>query len=386
MPLRWLTAGESHGKSLLLIIEGLPAGISIDISLLQQELKRRKKGYGRGKRMEIEEDEVEILSGLRGGKSIGSPISLLIKNRDFENWKEIMDPFSGKGGELTSPRPGHADLAGGFKYGFQDLRNVLERASARETAVRVAAGALAKSFLKEFGIQVISQTLAVGNVFSEKRIFSLRDAEKIESSPLRCLDGGKEVEMMKLIDEAKRKGDTLGGIFEVVAFGVPPGLGSYVQWDKRLDGRLAQALLSIPSVKGVEIGEAVFQASNFGSKAHDEIFFDERKGFYRRTNYCGGLEGGVTNGEKIILKGYVKPIPTLGKPLRSVDIITKREKKASRERADICVVPAAGVVAEAMVSLILADSFLEKFGQDNLDDIKNSYQSYLSRIEWKRET
>jgi chorismate synthase len=386
MLLRWLTAGESHGPSLLLIVEGLPAGISVDFSFLQQELQRRKKGYGRGKRMEIEEDEVEVISGIKGGKSIGSPISLLIKNRDFENWKEVMDPFSGRGGELTSPRPGHADLAGSFKYSFKDLRNVLERASARETAARVAAGALAKNFLREFGIYVISQTLAVGDIFSEKKISSLKDAKEIEASPLRCLDKDKEGEMMKLIDKARREGDTLGGVFEVVAFGVPPGLGSYVQWDKRLDGKLAQALLSIPSVKGVEVGEAIFQASNFGSKVHDEIFFEEEKGFYHRTNYCGGLEGGISNGENIVLKGYVKPVPTLGEPLMSVDIITKEKKKASRERADICVVPAAGVVAEAMISLVLTDFFLEKFGQDSLDDIKRSYESYLSRIEWKRET
>jgi chorismate synthase len=384
MPLHWLTAGESHGQALLVIVEGLPAGLSIDFPFLQKELERRRKGYGRGKRMELEGDKAEVISGVRGGKSIGSPISILIKNRDYENWKEVMDPFSGEGKELTSPRPGHADLAGGFKYGHRDLRNVLERASARETTVRVAAGALAKIFLREFDIFILSQTLAVGNIYSGKRISSLREAEEIESSPLRCLDREKEREMIRLIDEARVEGDTLGGVFEVVAFGVPPGLGSYTQWSRRLDGKLAQSLLSIPSVKGVEIGEAAFQASSFGSKAHDEIYFESKKGFYRKTNYCGGLEGGVSNGESIVLKGYVKPIPTLGKPLMSVDIITKKKRRAGRERADICVVPAAGVVAEAMVSLILADAFLEKFGQDSLDDIRKSYESYLSRIEWKR--
>ncbi len=386
MPFRWFTAGESHGPSLVVIIDGLPAGLSVDISFIRSELARRRKGYGRGNRMKIEGDEPEVVAGIRGGKTLGSPVAILIRNRDYENWQEAMDPFFGRGRELTSPRPGHADLAGGFKYGHSDLRNVLERASARETAARVAAGALAKLFLASFEIFIQSHTVAIGNVYSTQRPSSLEDWEMIETSPVRCLNEEKATQMMELIKKAQEEGDTLGGMFEIIVWGVPPGLGSYTQWDKRLDGKLGQALLSIPSVKGVEIGEARFQAEEFGSKAHDEIFFEEDVGFFRKTNFCGGLEGGITNGEDIVLKCLVKPIPTLRRPLRSVDISTKELVTAGKERADVCVVPAAGVVGEAMTALVLVEVFLDKFGGDNLEDIKKSFNTYLSRIEWKRRT
>ncbi len=376
--IRWLTSGESHGKGISAIIEGLPAGFSVDIEFINNELARRQKGYGRGKRMKIEHDRVEILAGVRFGKTIGSPVHLFIGNKDYENWKDIMkiEPCK-ESPKVTSPRPGHADLAGTLKYGFTDIRNVIERASARETAVRVAVGAIFKLFLKEFGITSYSHTIAIGGVNVSERI---RGSDELEDTPLRSADPEKEKQMIKFIDEAKSRKDTVGGIIEVVVKGVCPGLGSYSQYDKRLDARIAHAMLSIPSIKGIEIGEAFENSKKFGSDVHDEIFHNNEKGFYHKTNHAGGVEGGITNGEDIVIHLAIKPIPTLGKPLHSVDILTKEKRLAQKERADICVVPAVGVIAEAMLAFVVACAFLEKFGTDTMDDIKSSYNLYMKRI------
>lgn len=382
---RWLTAGESHGPALVVIIEGLPAGLKLSRKFIQMELARRWLGYGRSDRRRIEKDEVEVLAGLRGGKTIGSPIALLLRNLDFAKWQGLMDPWDvTKTEAVTTPRPGHADLPGSLKYAHEDVRNVLERASARETAVRVAAGAFAKLFLKEFDIEILSQVISIGRVKTGQRLKSAEEQSQVDASLVRCLDTAASKKMIKLIEEAKLKKDTLGGIFELVVWGVPPGLGSYVSWESRLDTRLAAAVISIPSVKGVGFGEGFNSASFWGSQFHDVIYYDEKKGFYRKTNRAGGLEGGVTNGEPIRLKAAVKPIPTLGQPLPTVDIKKREEGSAWRERADICVVPAAGVVAEAMVALVLTQVFLEKFGGDSFSDVQQSYHNYLSRIEWKR--
>ncbi len=376
--IRLLTSGESHGKGISAIIEGLPANIPIDIAFINNELIRRQKGYGRGKRMKIEHDKVQILAGLRYGKTIGSPINLFITNKDYKNWKDIMQIEPGKESiGITSPRPGHADLSGILKYNFRDIRNVIERASARETAIRVAAGAIFKLFLKDFGITFYSRTISVGKINS---IEINRKYEELDDTPLRCSDPVKEKQMMKLIDEAKNKKDTVGGITEVVAKGVCPGLGSYSQYDKKLDARIALAMLSIPSVKGIEIGKAFENSKKFGSTVHDEIFYNTEKGFYRKTNRAGGIEGGISNGEDIIINLAIKPIPTLGKPLHSVDILTKEKRLAQKERADICVVPAVGVIAEAMLAYVISCAFLEKFGNDNMDDIKSNYNLYINRI------
>ena len=376
--IRLLTSGESHGKGLSVIIEGLPAGVPVDVEFIDDELLRRQRGYGRGKRMAIEKDRVEIVSGVRYGKTIGSPVSLFIANRDYENWKEIMQVEPGPNADrVTSPRPGHADLAGVLKYGLDDTRDVIERASARETAARVASGAVLKLFLRHFGIALYSHTVAVGGIGINER---KRKRDELENTPLRCMDPDKEREMMELIDEAKRRGDSLGGMSEVVACGVCPGLGSYSHYDRRLDARIAHAMLSIPSVKGFEIGDAFENSKKCGSDVHDEIFYSEEKGFYHRTNRAGGIEGGVSNGEDVVVRLAVKPIPTLRKPLRSVDILTKEERLAQKERADVCVVPAVGVIAEAMLAFVISDAFVEKFGGDCLDDIKSHYDLYVKRI------
>ena len=376
--IRWLTSGESHGQALSTIIEGLPAGIKIEIDFINSELARRQKGYGRGKRMRIEKDRVEILSGVRSGKTIGSTLHLLIINKDYKNWKNVMQIERGFSKEkLTGPRPGHADLGGILKYGFDDIRNVIERASARETAVRVAAGAIFKLFLKEFGIEIYSHTHAIGNI--ETRIRK-RNFNKIDDTPLRCVDPEKEKEMVALVDEARNRGDTVGGISEVIAQGVCPGLGSYGHYDRRLDARIAGAMLSIPSVKGVEIGSAFDNAKGFGSEVHDEIFFSKRRGYYRKTNHAGGLEGGMSNGEEIIVRLAVKPIPTLGTPLHTVDMRTKMPTLAHKERADVCVVPAVGVIGETMLAYVIADALCEKFGGDSVVDTKMSYYCYVARI------
>jgi chorismate synthase len=343
--LRFLTAGESHGKALVAILDGCPAHLPLTVQEINRDLFRRQLGYGRGPRMQLEKDRVEILSGIRRGKTIGSPIALLIPNRSTELFEKV----------VTCPRPGHADLAGALKYYHKDIRNVLERASARETAARVAVGTICRKLLSVFRIVIESRVVEIGRFTQEK-------------------------EWRKAIDQAKKEGETLGGVFEVVAKGVPPGLGSYVQADLRLDGRLAQALMSIPAVKGVEIGLGFGVANLPGSQVHDEIYYQKGKGFSRRTNRAGGIEGGVTNGEPIILRAAVKPIATLRKPLNSVNLLTKKETLAHVERSDVCAVEPAAVVGEAVVAFVLAQAFLEKFGGDSLEEIKDNYSSYQKRI------
>lgn len=407
--LRYLTSGESHGKQLTVIVEGMPAGLEVNRAYIDHDLIRRQGGYGRGGRMKIESDKVEITSGVRWGKSLGSPICLVVKNRDWENWIEVMAagvPHAVENGkEVTRPRPGHADLAGGLKYGHRDLRNVLERSSARETAARVAAGAVAKKFLAEFGVNVMSWVLEIGgvrirevNAFEGITLFAEALFKKAEGSPVRCPDPVAEKKMIKRIDDAKKKGDSVGGVFQVTATGVPPGLGSHVQWDRKLDGRLAAVLMSVQAIKGVEVGAGFKAGSLPGSKVHDAIFYESaapksRQGgkagvgywpqsprFYRKTNNAGGIEGGMSNGEPIVLGAVMKPIPTLYKPLHSVDIITKEPFKASVERSDVCAVPAAAVVAEAVVAFELAAVFLEKFGGDSMSEIERNYRGYLRQI------
>jgi len=379
--LRFLDAGESHGKCLLGIIEGFPAGLSLNEENINRNLKRRQGGYGRGERMQIEQDRVEILSGLVEGKTIGSPLGLMIKNKDWENWKEK------KFLPLTISRPGHTDFAGAIKYGFKDVRKVLERASARQTAMRVAIGSVASSLLEEFNIEIYSYVLRIGQVKANRTAsFSREVKEEINKSPVYCVDGIASIGMCREIDRAREKGDTLGGVFEVIITGVPIGLGSYVEWDRRLDARLASAFMSIPGVKAVEIGEGVEASKKKGSAVHDEIFAQEKSQkdsfrYYRKTNRAGGVEGGITNGEDVVVRTYIKPIPTLINPLRSIDFATKKETKAIYQRSDICVVPAASVVGEAVAAWEIAAAFLEKFGGDSLLEIKENYKNYRKRLQ-----
>jgi chorismate synthase len=380
---RFLTAGESHGRGLTVIIEGVLAGLPLDEEYIAHDLRRRQAGYGRSPRMGIEQDRAEILSGVRHGLTIGSPIALLIWNRDWENWKEMMSvsPPEQEIQLLTRPRPGHADLAGVTKYGLEDIRPILERSSARETAARVAAGAVARRFVEEFGIEIHSHTLAIGEQWAN--LEGPVDWQQVEQSPVRCADAEAGKSMMAAIDEAISMGDTVGGVFEVMATGVPIGLGSHAHWDRRLDGRIAQIIMSIPSVKGVEIGEGFRLANLKGSQAHDLIEVSHNKSPYpwqHATNRAGGIEGGISNGEPIVVRAVVKPIPTLGQPLDSVDLATKAKVKAHSERSDICAVPAAGVIGEAMLALVLADAILEKFGGDNLKETRRNYHSYLRSI------
>lgn len=389
MTIRFLTAGESHGRALVALVEGFPAGMPVDVEFITRELRRRQQGFGRGARQKIERDRAEILSGVRHGRTLGSPIALLIENRDFANWQEVMalEPRAfedeRKARRVVRPRPGHADLAGGLKYNTHDLRDILERASARETAARVAAGALAKLLLREFSIEVSSHVLMVGGVPEQPRDdVSWEEIRAIpEDSPLRCADRELEAQMIARIEEAMRAGDTLGGLFEVVAHGVPPGLGAHTQWDRRLDGRLAQALMSIQGVKAVEIGLGVAAARWPGSRVHDEIFYDhtERR-FYRKTNRAGGIEGGISNGEEIRVRGYLKPLSTLRRPLRSVNILTKEPAEAAFERSDVTAITAAGVIGEAMVALVLAQALREKFGGDSLEEMKRQFLAYREQL------
>lgn len=366
--LRFLTSGESHGEMLIAILEGMPAGLTISSNFINNELKRRQLGFGRSERMQIETDEAEIVSGLYNNKTIGSPICLIIKNKGLSQWTKI-----------TSPRPGHADLAGITKYGFNDIRGVLERASARETVTRVAIGAIIKQLLKEFNITIFSLVIEIGGVkLNYKGSYDENLKVKVEKSYLSCPDEITEEKMKTKINKAKKMGDSLGGIFEVVGLNIPVGLGSYVHFDRRLDACLAYALMSIPAIKGVEIGAGFCLASKYGSEVHDEIFYDKH-GFYRKTNNAGGIEGGMSNGEPIILRAVMKPIPTLEKPLKSVDILTKEQTKACKQRSDICAVPSAAVVGEAMVSYEIANSFLEKFGGDSLTEIKKNYKNYIKK-------
>jgi len=384
MAIRFLTSGESHGKGLSVILEGFPAGLPISADEIDIELARRQRGYGRGGRMLIEKDRVEIISGIRKGETLGSPITLFVKNKDYENWEKIMGPdFSNEniGRPLQRPRPGHADLPGGIKYNHRDLRNILERASARETTVRVAAGAIAKKFLKIFGIIVQSHVQQLGSVVSKTKISNYDNLnEKADKSPVRMLEEKAGKRAIALIDKAKLKGDTLGGIFEVLITGVPIGLGSHVQWDKKIDGRLAHFLLSLQAVKGVEIGEGFKNAGLFGSEVHDEIAYNKRMGFHHFTNRAGGIEGGMSNGEPIILRVAKKPISTLRKPLRSVDIETKKEIRAAYERSDVCALPAASVIGEALCAWVISDAFLEKIGGDFMEEVRARYKIYLKHI------
>ncbi|MBM4140022.1 MAG: chorismate synthase [Nitrospira sp.] len=446
--LRFLTSGESHGKALIGILEGIPSGLSLSAEDIDRDLRRRQGGYGRGGRMKIESDHAEIISGVRWGKTIGSPVSIVIENKDYKNWQDVMRPDNppefphtplwkrgaggdfkgGLGGFVTRPRPGHADLSGAIKYNQHDIRNILERSSARETAMRVALGAIAKKFLSEFTIKVGSYVIQIGGIKMQDSRCTIQDKkimyhascimyrelfEKAEKSPVRCPDKKASKKMITLIDKALKQGNSLGGIFEVFSTGVPIGLGSHIQWDRRLDGRLAQALMSIQAIKGVEIGLGFEMSRRFGSEVMDEIFYQAKGkdqtpphppldkggsrggniselrtpnseldifGFYRKTNYAGGIEGGMTNGMPIILRAAMKPIPTLRRPLRSIDIITKETVKAVYERSDVCAVPAAGVIGEAMVALTIADAFLEKFGGDSITEVRRNYNSYIEYV------
>jgi chorismate synthase len=384
---RFTTAGESHGRALVAILEGMPAGMAVDTAGIDRELARRQWGYGRGGRMKIEQDHVEILSGVRHGLTLGSPIALLIQNKDWANWTDVMsiearEISPEKARRLKRPRPGHADLAGGQKFGARDLRNILERASARETTVRVACGALAKQLLTSFGAEIRSHVMQLGGI-PEKPLTLGWDAIAAiaEDAPLRCADAQLEQQMVQLIDRKREAGDTVGGIFEVVARCVIPGLGSHTAWDLKLDGRLAQAVMSIPAVKAVSIGAGSEASALPGSEVHDEIAYNtETKEFIRETNRAGGLEGGVTNGEEIRIRGHLKPLSTLRRPLRSVDIDTKQEELAAFERSDITAVPAAGVIGEAMVALVLASAMREKFGGDSLGEMKRNFEGYREQL------
>lgn len=382
--LRLLTAGESHGPGMVAILEGFPAQVPISREDLQLQMRRRQLGYGRGARMKIETDEVEVTGGIRAGKTLGSPIGLLVRNLDFQNWKDVMSvwdqPAESKK-RISRPRPGHADLAGGLKYNEHDLRNILERASARETVVRSAAGFLCKQLLEHLGIHIGSHVLTIGNVHSAEKNPAWDKIQPVQQSErLRCVDPASEDKMIAAVDEAKQKKETLGGIFQLVAVHVPAGLGSHVHWDRKMDGRIAQAILSVPAVKGVSLGDAFSIAQKWGSEVHDEIFFDKTKGFYRKTNLAGGLEGGVTNGQELRILVAMKPLSTLMKPLQSVDVDTKEQQEAVVERSDVCSVPAAGVVAEAMLALVLADAVLEQFSSDTLQDLLAAVKTYRNRI------
>ncbi len=398
--LRYITAGESHGRALVGILEGMPSGLSLASDDIDRDLKRRQGGYGRGGRMKIESDHAEILSGVRWGKTIGSPIALMIENKDFKNWSDGMSSDVAADGSIpavTRPRPGHADLAGAIKYDLHDIRNILERSSARETAMRVALGATARKFLAEFGIAIGSYVTAIGNVMMRRTDIMTHDPKsllssfrKAERSAVRCPDEAVSKRMVKAIDKAIKGGDSLGGIFEIFVAGVPVGLGSHVQWDRKLDGRLAQAVAGIQAIKGVEVGLGFEMGCRSGSEVMDEIFYGadrppigkkgRRSRFFRRTNNSGGIEGGMSNGMPIILRAAMKPIPTLRRPLRSVDITTKKSVKAAYERSDICAVPAAGVIGEAMVALTIADAFLEKFGGNSLAEVTRNYNAYSEYV------
>jgi chorismate synthase len=386
--LRFETAGESHGECLVATLTGLPAGIPISIEYLNRQLWRRQQGYGRGGRMKIETDQVHIVSGVRRSQTIGSPIAILLENKDWKNWTDILpieekDANPERAKPVYRPRPGHADLAGAIKYDFSDARYILERASARETTARVAIGAIAKTFLKQFNIEVLSHVIGVGPVRLKREAAWIEIAALSERDDvlLGCVDHDTEQEMKAAVDHAYRTGDTVGGVFEVVAHGLPPGLGSHITWDSRLDGRLAQAIVSIQAVKGVEVGYAEEGAASYGSAVQDTIHYrKEEHEFYRGSNRAGGLEGGMTNGENLRVRGFLKPISTLRRPLESVDLPTREPASAAYERSDVAVVPAAGVIGEAMTALVLAQAMLEKFGGDSLRETQRNYEGYLSQV------
>jgi chorismate synthase len=387
MPFRFTTAGESHGPGLTAVIEGLPAGLELTPEDIDRDLARRQLGHGRGGRMKIEKDRAEVTSGVRHGRTLGGPIALRMQNRDYANWEERMSPWpvNGQVDEVHLPRPGHADLAGVHKFGFTDVRNVLERASARETTSRVGVGALAKVYLRALGVEIRSHVTRIGSVTApEVETPGLERFEGVDESPVRCLDAEASAAMVAEIDSARKANESLGGIYEVIAFGLVPGIGSHVSWDERLDGRLAQAIMSIQAMKGVAIGDGFELAGRVGSEAHDEIFFSEERGFFRETNRAGGIEGGMTTGDPLVISGAMKPLPTLTKPLRSVDLETKQPAQALRERTDSCTVPAAAVVAEAMVALVLASAYRDKLGGDHVDDALAALDAYRERIGWRR--
>jgi chorismate synthase len=386
--LRFETAGESHGECLVATLTGLPAGVPVSLDFINRELWRRQQGYGRGGRMKIETDTAELVAGVRHSRTIGSPIAIVIRNKDWQNWTEALPVEDSEGSEdrkkpVTRPRPGHADLAGCLKYNFHDARYILERASARETTARVAVGALAKALLNEFGIQVLSHVIGVGSVRLERSV-TWEEIVALSRKPevlLGCVDAEAEQRMKGVVDEAYRTGDTVGGIFEVVAHNVSPGLGSHIAWDTRLDGRLAQAIVSMQAVKGVEIGRAEEGAMSFGSKVQDTIHYQrEERRFTRGANRAGGLEGGITNGQDVVVRGFLKPISTLRRPLESVDLETRESSLAAYERSDVAVIPAAGVIGEAMVAIVLAQAFLEKFGGDSLAETQHNFKGYLEQL------
>jgi chorismate synthase len=398
--LRFVTAGESHGQALIAWVSGLPAGVRVDLEFIQRELHRRQLGHGRGGRQRIEKDAADILAGVRHGRTIGAPIAVRIENRDWKNWEKTLpvdDPENAEDAEgagngdpksaqrqLTAPRPGHADLAGALKFNFHDARYVLERASARETAARVAAAAFAKLLLREFGAEVLSHTIAVGHVRLERPATWEEIATVCENleSPLRCVDAATESRMVAEVDHVLRAGDSVGGVFEVVARGIPPGLGSHAQWDEKLDARIARAVMSIQAVKAVELGTGVANAASYGSEVQDEIRYDTtKKRFERSSNRAGGLEGGITNGSDVVVRGYLKPISTLRRPLLTADLNTKEAVKAAYERSDVCVVPAGGVAGEAMVAVELAGAFLEKFGGDSIGETRRNFDSYHKQLD-----
>ena len=387
--LKFYTAGESHGQALLAFVSGLPASLPVDLKFINHELHRRQLGYGRGGRQKIEKDRTDIFAGVRHGQTIGAPIALRIENRDWANWEKILPVEAsaesvGQERKLLAPRPGHADLAGSQKFNFHDARYVLERASARETAARVAAGAFAKLLLREFGTEIASHTVQVGHVRLE-RAATWKEIQSVSAdldSPLRCIEAATQDKMKAEVDAALKAGNTVGGIFEIVAHNVPVGLGSHAQWDEKLDGRLAQALMSVQAVKAVEIGAGVAAAGAYGSEVQDEIFYEKAaRRFRRSTNRAGGLEGGITNGEDVIIRGYLKPISTLRQALHTADMVTKEPVSAAYERSDWCVVPAGAVAGEAMVALVLADAFLQKFGGDSLSEMRRNFDNYVRQID-----
>jgi chorismate synthase len=390
MALRFITAGESHGPGLTCIVEGLPAGLGLDEETLNRDMARRQLGHGRGGRMKIERDRADVTGGVRHGLTLGGPIALQIANRDYANWEERMNPWpvAATVPEVHLPRPGHADLVGTQKYDYSDVRNVLERASARETAARVAGGAVARSFLRAVGVEIRSHVVQIGSVVAPHRSEPLTVAnfDGVDEDPVRCLDAEASRAMVQHINVQRKANESLGGVFEVIAFGLVPGLGSHVSWEERLDGRLAGALCSIQAIKGVGLGEGFELAGKPGSQAHDEIFWSPERGFYRETNHAGGLEGGMTTGDPLYARAAMKPLPTLTKPLRSVDIATKQPAAALRERTDSCTVPAAGVVGEAMVAFVLADAYRAKFGGDHLNDVIAALDAYRERIGWRTPT
>ena len=386
MELRLTTAGESHGPGLTCIVEGLPAGLELSPEDLNRDMSRRQLGHGRGGRMKIERDGAEVTGGVRHGRTLGGPVALQVANRDYANWEERMNPWpvAAETAEVHLPRPGHADLVGTQKYKHTDVRNILERASARETAARVAGGGLCKAFLRALGVSVHSHVIQIASVHAPAREQPLTAADfaDVDSSPVRCLDAQASKAMVREIDTLRKANESLGGVFEVQAFGLVPGLGSHISWQERLDGRLAMALCSIQAIKGASIGDAFTIAGLPGSHAHDEIFYSEQRGYFRETNHAGGLEGGMTTGLPLIVRGAMKPLPTLTKPLRSVDTETHEPAQALRERTDSATIPAAGVVGEAMVALVLADAYRRKFGGDHIDDVLAAVDAYAQRIGW----